>query len=56
MSATNGDWPTIPAMAAAAARFGAQPAVADGDTRLTYSDLLDSSRRAAAGLVASGVT
>ncbi len=47
---------TIPAMVAATAeRFGDRPAVVDGDTRLTYAELLDQARPFGAALVASGI-
>jgi acyl-CoA synthetase (AMP-forming)/AMP-acid ligase II len=49
-------WPTIPAMTAATAeRFGERLAIADGDTRLTYSELFQAARTFGAALVASGV-
>ena len=48
-------WPTIPAMTAATERFGDHVAVVDGDTRLTYPELVDAARTFAAALVASGV-
>lgn len=48
-------WPTIPAMVAAAERFRAHVAVVDGDTRLTYEELVEAARTFAAALVASGV-
>src|SRR4051794_20661904 len=48
-------WPTIPAMTGAAARFGGGLAVVDGDTRLTYAQLVAAARTFAAALVASGV-
>ncbi len=49
-------WESIPAMTAAAAgRFGAQLAVLDGGTRLSYAELHDRSRAFGAALVASGV-
>ena len=41
--------------AAAADRFGERLAVVDGDTRLTYGELLDEARCFGAALVASGV-
>jgi acyl-CoA synthetase (AMP-forming)/AMP-acid ligase II len=54
--AGDGGWKSIPAMtAAAAARFGDQLAVVDGDTRLSYRELLDEAHRFGAALVASGV-
>jgi acyl-CoA synthetase (AMP-forming)/AMP-acid ligase II len=47
---------SIPAMVAAAAeRFGDRPAVADGDTRLSYAELHDAARDFGAALVASGI-
>src|SRR5437868_5002723 len=47
---------TVPSAAAAAAsRFGERPAVVDGDTRLTYAELFEQSRRFGAALVASGI-
>ena len=47
---------TIPALAAATAeRFGDQPAVVDGDTRLSYAELVERARTFAAGLVAAGI-
>ena len=49
-------WETIPAMTMAGAeRFGARLAVADGDTRLTYAELLDAAQTFGAALVASGI-
>ena len=48
-------WTTIPAMTAAAARFGDQLAVDDGETRLTYRELVDAARAFGASLVTSGV-
>jgi HIP---CoA ligase len=52
----DGTWDSIPAMAAAAAdRFGDRPAIADGDTRLTYAQLVAEAREFGAALVASGV-
>ncbi|HEY1465798.1 MAG TPA: FadD3 family acyl-CoA ligase [Acidimicrobiales bacterium] len=54
--ARGGGRDTIPSMLAAAAdRFGASSAVIDGDTRFTYVELLEESRRFGAALVASGV-
>jgi non-ribosomal peptide synthetase component E (peptide arylation enzyme) len=45
---TEGPWESTPAMAAATAdRFGDRLAVADGDIRLTYAELLDEARRSA---------
>jgi HIP---CoA ligase len=53
---TGGGGESIPAMAAATAdRFGDRLAVADGDTRLTYADLLDEARTFGAALVTSGI-
>jgi non-ribosomal peptide synthetase component E (peptide arylation enzyme) len=53
---TEGAWESIPAMVAATAdRFGDRLAVADGDIRLTYAELLDEARTFGAALVASGV-
>lgn len=50
------DWLTIPAMIAAAAeRFGDEPALVDGDTRFTYRELVDRSRQFGSALVAAGV-
>lgn len=47
---------TIPAaLAAAAAGFGDQEAVVDGDVRLTYADLLDRANQFGAAVVASGL-
>ena len=47
---------TIPAMTAdAARRLGSEPAVVDGDTRLSYDELLDQARSFGAGLVQAGV-
>ena len=47
---------SIPAMAASAAeRFGDRVAVVDGDTTLTYAELLEQARTFAGSLVASGV-
>ena len=48
-------WPTIPAMTSAATRFGEGLAVVDGDTRLTYTQLVGAARTFAAALAASGV-
>jgi HIP---CoA ligase len=53
---SGGGWDSIPAMAAAtAARFGDRLAVVDGDTRLTYGELIDEANRFGAALVASGI-
>ena len=47
---------SIPAVVAATAeRFGAHLAISDGDTQLTYAELLDRSRTFAAALVAAGI-
>ncbi len=46
---------TIPATTAAAASFDDQLAVVDGETRLTYAELVDSARRFGAALVSLGV-
>ena len=46
---------SIPAMTASAAQFGDQLAVIDGDSRLTYGDLIDAARQFGAALVACGV-
>ena len=49
-------WRSIPAMTAVAAeRFGARPALVDGDTRLSYRQLFEAARTAGAAFVASGV-
>jgi HIP---CoA ligase len=51
-----GGWDTIPAMTIAAAdQHGDRLALVDGDTRLTYADLLTEARTFGAALVASGV-
>ena len=53
---SDGAWDSIPAMAAAAAdRFGDRSAIVDGDTRLTYAELVAEARAFGAALVASGV-
>jgi HIP---CoA ligase len=53
---SGGRWDSIPAMAAATAdRFGDRLAVVDGDTRLTYAELIDEANRFGAALVASGI-
>jgi acyl-CoA synthetase (AMP-forming)/AMP-acid ligase II len=53
---TEGAPATVPALtAAAAARFGGDVAVIDGDVRLTYAELLDEARTFGAGLVAVGI-
>src|SRR4051812_9937434 len=50
------DEKTIPAQAAAAAsQFGDSLAIVDGDTRLTYSELVDQARGFGASLAAAGV-
>jgi HIP---CoA ligase len=47
---------TIPGLTAAAAeRFADQPAVVDGDTRLSYAELFEEARTFGAALVASGI-
>ncbi|MCU1452038.1 MAG: Acyl-CoA synthetase (AMP-forming)/AMP-acid ligase [Acidimicrobiales bacterium] len=47
---------TVPALVAATVdRYGDRLAVVDGDTRLTYAELLDQAQRFGAALVASGV-
>jgi HIP---CoA ligase len=49
-------WTSIASMIAdTAARFGDRPAMIDGDTRLSYAELVEQSRRFGAGLVASGI-
>jgi acyl-CoA synthetase (AMP-forming)/AMP-acid ligase II len=48
-------WPTIPALTAAATRFGDRLAVVDGETRLTYGELVEAARTFGAALVESGV-
>jgi len=57
MTQFDGDrWTSIPAMAADAAdRFGSQLAIVDGDTQLTYEELVAAGRQFAAALVASGI-
>jgi acyl-CoA synthetase (AMP-forming)/AMP-acid ligase II len=58
MSKITGDGPslTIPALLASAAqRFGQRPAVEDGQTRLTYAELLDEARTFGAALVDTGI-
>ena len=48
--------PRSPIVAAVTAeRHGDRPAVADGDTRLTWAGLLDEAQTFGAALVASGV-
>jgi acyl-CoA synthetase (AMP-forming)/AMP-acid ligase II len=47
---------SVPSMvAASAARFGSRPAVVDGDSRITYAELAEESRRFGGALVASGI-
>jgi HIP---CoA ligase len=47
---------TIPGLTAAAAeRFGDQPAVVDGDIRLSYAELFEEARTFGAAFVASGI-
>ena len=54
--ARGGGRDTLPSMLAAAAdRFGESPAIIDGETRFTYAELLEESRRFGAALVASGI-
>ena len=54
--ARGGGRDSIPSMLATAAeRFGDRPAVIDGETRFTYGELLEESRRFGAALVASGI-
>ena len=56
VSPSGGGPQSIPAMTAAAAeRFGDGPAVVDGDTHLTYAELLERARTFGAALVARGV-
>jgi acyl-CoA synthetase (AMP-forming)/AMP-acid ligase II len=56
MSTAGGRGPTIPAVTESAAdRFGDRLAVADGDRRLTYSELFEAARAFAGGLVDVGV-
>jgi acyl-CoA synthetase (AMP-forming)/AMP-acid ligase II len=49
------DATTIPGMAAAAERFGDRLAIADGDTRLSWAELVEQGRTFGAALVASGI-
>jgi acyl-CoA synthetase (AMP-forming)/AMP-acid ligase II len=50
------EWGSIPAVArAAAGRFGSAEALADGDTRLTYVELVSQVDRAARAFVAAGI-
>src|SRR3954453_13716009 len=50
------DAKTSPSMAAAAPEpFGDGAAIVDGDTRLSYSELVDHARRFGAALVATGI-
>jgi acyl-CoA synthetase (AMP-forming)/AMP-acid ligase II len=52
----SGAWPSVPAMASAAAdRFAERTAIADGDVELRYADLLGQARTFGAALVASGI-
>ena len=54
--ARGGGRDSIPSMLAAAAdRFGESSAVIDGETRFTYRELLEESRRFGAALVTSGI-
>ena len=54
--AGGGSWPSIPAMLAdTVERVGQHTAVIDGDTRRTYAELADESRRFGAALVATGI-
>lgn len=54
--ARGGGRDSIPSMlATTAGRFGDSPAVIDGETRLTYGELLEASRRFGASLVTSGI-
>jgi HIP---CoA ligase len=56
MTADSPPWPSIAAMAAGTAeRFGDRLAIADGDRRLSHSELFEASRTFGAALVASGV-
>jgi HIP---CoA ligase len=49
-------WPSIPALLAdTAARNGDRPAIIDGDSTLSYAELLEQSRDFAAALVADGL-
>jgi HIP---CoA ligase len=49
-------WDSIPSMIAASGeRFGDRPAIIDGDTRLSYAELVDESQRFGAALVAAGI-
>jgi acyl-CoA synthetase (AMP-forming)/AMP-acid ligase II len=50
------EWGTIPNLArAAAARFGDEEAIVDGDVRLTFTDLWAAARRAGRAFVAAGI-
>ena len=50
------NWPSIPAMAASAAeRFPHRLAIRDGETALTYPELLEHGRRFGAALVEAGI-
>jgi acyl-CoA synthetase (AMP-forming)/AMP-acid ligase II len=52
----SGPWPSIPAMVASAAeRFPDQLAIRDGETELSYPELLEQGRRFGAALVAAGI-
>jgi HIP---CoA ligase len=54
--ARSGGADSIPSMIAnAAEQFGESPAVIDGETRLSYGEVLEESRRFGAALVASGI-
>jgi acyl-CoA synthetase (AMP-forming)/AMP-acid ligase II len=54
--AADQQWGTIPAVARAAAdRFGAAEAIADGDTRLSYTDVVAQADRAARAFVGAGI-
>ncbi len=56
MTPAGDGWPSIPALSAAAAeRFGAAPAIVDGERTLSWIELDDEARTFAAALVASGV-
>jgi acyl-CoA synthetase (AMP-forming)/AMP-acid ligase II len=55
-SPRTGGWDSIPEMIAdVAERFGPRPAIVDGDTRYSYEELVEQSRRFGAALVASGI-
>jgi acyl-CoA synthetase (AMP-forming)/AMP-acid ligase II len=51
----NSDASTIPTLAVSAGRFGDRKAVDDGESALSYTELLEESRNFGAALVASGV-